>query len=96
MLFCVFFYNIIKVNHFFYCFIILLHLVFSFLHTRSLLVPDAYVSIESIESIDCIVLSSLAFNAILVTFSLNTSYFLLFLNLYRDFNINLLIFINFL
>ena len=29
----------------------LLHLIFSFLHTRSLLVPCAYISINSIDSI---------------------------------------------
>ena len=59
---CVFFCNIIKVNHFLYYFIILLHLISSFLLTRSLLVPSAYISIESI---DCILLSSFELKAIL-------------------------------
>ena len=54
---------------FLYCFIILLFLISSFLHTRSLLILYVYVSIESI---DCILLSSLALNAILLTFSVNT------------------------
>ena len=45
-----------------YCFITLLHLTSSFLNTWSLLTPYAYVFIESI---DCILLSSLALNAIL-------------------------------
>ena len=42
MIFYVFFGNIIKVKTFLYCFIILLRLVFLFLHIRSLLVPYAY------------------------------------------------------
>ena len=33
---------------FLYCLIILLHLISSFLHTRSLLVPYGYVSFESV------------------------------------------------
>ena len=55
MFFCFFFYNIIKVNQFLYCFIKLLHLISSFLLTRSLLVSYACVSIEST---DYILLSS--------------------------------------
>ena len=49
-----FFYNI-KVNHFLYHFIILLHLISSLSLTKSLLFPYTYVSIESI---DWLVLSS--------------------------------------
>ena len=61
MFFYVFFCNIIEVNHFLYCFIILLHLISSFLLTRPLLVPYAYVSIESI---DCFLLLSFELRAI--------------------------------
>ena len=61
--FYVFFCNIVIVNHFLYCFIILLHLFF-FLCITSSFVPYVYVSIESI---DCIILSSLALNAIMLT-----------------------------
>ena len=63
--FYAFFYNIIKVNLFLHCFIILLDLVFPFLRIKSLLVLFAYVSNKSI---DFILLSSLALNAILMTF----------------------------
>ena len=80
----VFFCNIIKVNHFLHCFIILLHLVFSFLHIQFLHVPYTYVSTESI---DCILLSSLTFNAILLTSSVKTLSSCVF-------NINLLFFMN--
>ena len=55
MFFYVFFCNIIKVDHFLYHLIILLHLISSFLLARSLLVLYAYVSSELI---DCILLSS--------------------------------------
>ena len=78
VLFC----NIFKVNHLFECFMIFLHLISSFSHTRSLLVPFAYVSIELI---DCILLSSLALN-VMLTSSVNTVCFSL-LYLYCDFNI---------
>ena len=61
----VFFYNIIKVNHFLYCFIILLNLFFHFLYVNSLLVPYTCVSIESI------ILSLLGLNPILLTSSTN-------------------------
>ena len=54
---------------FFYASIILLHLISSFWHTRSLLVPYTYVSIESI---DCILLSLLVGNAISLASSVNT------------------------
>ena len=49
----------------------------------SLLVPHFYISKELI---DCILLSSLALNPILLTSSINTLYFL-FLSLCCDFNI---------
>ena len=50
--------DIVLVNHFLYCFIILLHLVSYFLFFFiSLFVPYAYVSTDST---DCIQLSSLA------------------------------------
>ena len=51
---------------------VLLHLISSFLHTRSLLVPYAYVSTELI---DCIYLSSFEFKAILLASSVKTSCF---------------------
>ena len=84
MFFYVFFCDIIKVNHFLHYFIILLHLVSSFLHIK-------YLNV-SIESIDWILLSLLALNVILNS-SLNTWCFLL-LNLFFIFNINLLLFIS--
>ena len=83
--------NIIKVNHFLHYFIIFLHLVSTFLHIKYLYVPYAYVSIESI---DCILLSLLAFNSILLISSVNTLCLLL-LNLCCVFNINLLFFYKF-
>ena len=46
MFFYVFFCNIIKVNHFLYCFITLLHLISSFSLTRSLLLPNSHVSMD--------------------------------------------------
>ena len=48
MLLNIFFCNIIKVNQFLHCFVILMHLVYSFLLTRSLLIAYVYVSIESV------------------------------------------------
>ena len=62
----VFFDNIIKINHFLYCFIILILSVFSFFHIRSLLIPCVYVSIESV---DCNLLSAFKLNAILLIYS---------------------------
>ena len=59
MLFYVFFCNIVKVKHFWYCFIILLSSMSSSLHTRSLLVPCAYISIESIDYILLLLISSI-------------------------------------
>ena len=82
--------NIIKVNYFLYCFIILLHLISSFLHSKSLLIPYAHFSIELI---DCILLSALPLNAILLTSSVNVICFML-LNLCWNFSINLLLLIN--
>ena len=67
MFFYVFFCNIYKVKQL--CFIILLRLIFSFLHIRSLLVPYAYVFIESI---DHILLSSFELKAILLISSVKT------------------------
>ena len=90
MLINVFFCNIVVVNRFSYYFIALLHLIFSFLCIISLFVPYAYLSIELI---NCILLSSLALNAVLLILSLNTLCFSL-LNLRYDFTINLLFFMN--
>ena len=47
MFFYVFSCHIIKFNHFLYCFIILRHLISSFLHSRSLLIP--YISTDPID-----------------------------------------------
>ena len=90
ILFYVFFYNIIKVNHFLYQFIILLHLISFLSLTKLLLVPYAYVSIESI---DCILLSSFELKAILLISSVKT-FCLSLLSLCYIFNIGLLVFIN--
>ena len=80
-----FFCNITKVNHFLHCFIILLHLISSFSHTKLLLVSYAYVSNGSI---DHILLSLFALNEFLLTSLVNILCFLL-LNLCCSFNINL-------
>ena len=48
---------------FLYCSMILLHLIFSFLYSRSLLFPYAYLSTESN---DCILLSSFQIKAVLL------------------------------
>ena len=76
-------------NHFLHCFIILLHFVFSILHIKSLLVPYAYASTESI---DFILLSSFELKAISLISSVK--WFLSILNLWYVFNINLLVFMN--
>ena len=68
-----------------YCFIILMRLVFSFLHRRSVLITCAYVSIESI---DYILLSSFELKAILLISSVKTLCLSL-LNLCCVFNISL-------
>ena len=68
-----------------YCFTVLLHLMFSFLHIRYFLVLYAYVSIESI---DCILLSSIKFKVILLI-SLVKILYLLLLNLCCVSNISL-------
>ena len=78
-----------KLNHFVCCFIILLHLVFSSLHIKYLLVPYTYISIESI---DCIILSSLELNAILVTSSINSFWLSLRLSTLTFFLVVLLLF----
>ena len=70
----------------------LLHLISSFLFTRSLTVPYAYVSIESN---NCILLSLHELNAILLITSVKTLCLSL-LNLCFDFNIDLLLLMNFL
>ena len=69
--FYVFVCKIIKVNHLskFYQCIILLHLLCSFPLTRSLFIRYAYVSIESM---DCILLSSFELKAILLISSVKT------------------------
>ena len=90
MLSYVFFYNVIKVNHFLYCFVILSHFISSFLHNRFLLVPYAYVSTKSL---DCILLLSLVLNAILFTPSVKKLSFSI-RNFSCDFSINLLLLIN--
>ena len=76
--------NIIKCKQFLYGFIIVLHLIYSFLLTRSLFIPYAYVSAKSI---DCILLSSLELRAILLISSLGTWYLSL-LCVYCVFNIS--------
>ena len=70
-----------------YCIILLYQYILLFC---VLLVTFAYVSIESI---DCNLQSSLPLNAVVLTFSVNTLYFLLLI-LYCDFDINLLFFRN--
>ena len=92
MLFHVFLFNIIKVNHFLflYCFIILLYLIFSFSLNRSLLNPYAY---DFIESIHCILLSSFELKEILL-FSSAKTLCLTLLNLWCAFNTSLFLFMN--
>ena len=77
-------YNVIKVDHFLYRFIILLHHISLLSLTKFLLVPYAYVSIESI---DCILLSSFELKAILLIYSVKTLCLSL-LNLCCVFNIS--------
>ena len=64
-------------------------LIFSFFHIRSLLIPCAYVSIESI---DCVLLSSFELKVILFISSVKTLYLSL-LNLSCLFNITFLYFV---
>ena len=90
VMFLFFVLNIIKFNHILYHFIILLHLIFSLSLTKSLFVPYAYVSIESI---DCIFLSSFKLKVTLLI-SLVKTLRLSFLKLCCIFNIDLLLFIN--
>ena len=89
LFFYVFFYNIIKVNYFLYCFIIFLHLISSFSCTTSSLVAYGCVSIESI---DCILLSSFKLKAIVLISSVKA--LCLSLSLCCVFNIDLLFFMN--
>ena len=77
-----------KLIIFLYRFIILLHLISSFSLTRSLLVLYAYVSVESI---DCILLSSFELNSVLLISSVKTLC-LCFLNLSCVFNNDLSIY----
>ena len=79
-----------KVNYFLCCFIILLHLITFFSLTRSLLVPYAYVSVEST---DCILLSLFELKAILFISSVKPLCFSL-LNLSCVFNIDLFFLMN--
>ena len=69
---------------FLYRFIILLHLISSFSLTKSLILPYAYVSIESV---DCILLSSFKLKAVLLISSVKTLCLSLF-NLCCVFNID--------
>ena len=87
-LFYVFLCNIIKINLLFVS--ILLHLISSFLLTRSLLDPHEYVSMESI---DCILLSSFELKQILLTASVKTLSLSLS-NICCVFNIDLSFFMN--
>ena len=77
-------------NYYLYCFIVILHVISSFSLARSLLVPYAYVSIEST---DCILLSSFELKAILLISSAKILCLSL-LNRYFVFNIHLLFFMN--
>ena len=85
MFFYVFCCSIVKVNHYLRCLIILSHLVFPFLHIKCLLVPQVYVSTESI---GCILLSSFTLNVILLSSSVKTLCLLL-LTVCCVFDINL-------
>ena len=76
---------------FLYLFITMFHLISSFLHTKSLFIPYAYVSFKSI---NWYFLSSFELKAILLISSVQTLCFSL-LNLFCDFNVNLL-FMNYL
>ena len=90
MSFYFYFCNIIKVNNFLYRFIILLHLMTSSSLTRPLLIPNAYVSIESF---DCILLLSFELKSILLISLVKKLCFSL-LNLCCIFNIDLLFLMN--
>ena len=85
-----FFCNVIKLNNFLHCFIILYHLCFSFLHIKSFIVPYVYVSTESI---DCIRLSSFELKAVLLISS-EEIFCLSLLNLCCVYNITFLFFKN--
>ena len=78
-----------QINHFFYCFIILLHWISSFSLIRYLFVQYVYVSIESIH---CILLESFQPKAISLIASAKTLCLSL-LNLCCIFDINLLFFL---
>ena len=89
--FYVFWCNIIKFNNFLYCFSTLLNLMSSSLHTISLLVPNAYLSTESIDWL----LLWFEPKAISLISSVKPLWFSL-LNLCSLFNISLLLFMNYL
>ena len=92
MFFYVFFCNFIKVNHFLYRFNIFYYIQSLLFHfVGSLLIPYGYVSIESI---DCILLSSFELKAVLSISSVKTLCLSL-LNLCCVLDIDLLFFINF-
>ena len=90
MFFYVFFYNITNFRYIYILFYYIVHLISYFLYIRSLLVPCVYVSIGSI---DCILLSSFEFKAILSVSSVKTLC-LSRLDLCCVFNISLLFLIN--
>ena len=85
-----FFCNIIKVNHFFYRFIILLYLISFLSPTRSFLVTHAYVSIKSF---DCILLSLFDLKIIFLISSVKTLRLSLS-NVYCVFDIDILFLMN--
>ena len=66
-----FIHNITKINHFFYCFVKLLHLIPFFSLTRFFVLSYVYISIKSI---DCILLSSLGLKEILLISSVKALY----------------------
>ena len=65
----VFFCSMIRINHFLYSFIVLLHLISPSSFTRAFVATYAYVSMESI---DWILLSSFELNVILLLSSVKT------------------------
>ena len=79
-----------KLIIFFYCFVVLLYLISSFSITRILLVPYAYVPIQST---DCILLLSFEIKAMLLISSVKTLCFSLLI-LCCVFNIDLLFLMN--
>ena len=80
---CILFYFILLVNHFLYCFIILIKLTSYLLDNKYLLVLNVYVSGESVDCTQSVL--------IVITFPVKALYYSL-LNLCWNFNINLSIF----